>query len=334
MVKKLQFLQQNFPFYYEMMENHTHHYDENHRNKFHYEGTIYTHMSMVLMQAKRFKCGEILEWIAILHDVAKPFSRDVNHSMKKVRFVGHEGVSFYIAIEILNKIDTLSMADKITILKVISLHGTVMAYIPRSGKLDDKIFKAYKNDVDTLINLVLHVRNDVFGRFPAEPESKEFYNLVINLPSIIHKNKYKIIKETFIKQPNKVIFPISPVLEDIEMFKELSENHGSIIVKTEEDLFAALSTKRDIIVDSTNLSYKQRRNLTRHIYNGYNCHAVVFLRPFDTMLNPKDWNTEENLAIIASLKKFVVPSYFEGFDIIDYAQYDEILDDGLDRLMG
>jgi len=170
-------------------------------NPYHLEDSVFSHTMMVCLQAENNNCNKVVYISALLHDIGKPEARDIipfeaskpvhsesnekrnidkeqgndsklNRVMPvsglKSHFRGHEGLSFYRGIEILNKLEeeqVINLDEKIQILTIVSLHGTLFDSI-KEGKeyKPEKVIAKFK-DIQLYRDFVSQVKNDSTGRF-------------------------------------------------------------------------------------------------------------------------------------------------------------------------
>ena len=173
-------------------------------NPYHLEDQVWAHTCMVALRAEILDVPKINKICAILHDIGKPIAREVidfeakkpvhsdsnqirndgkndgkpsglqrvmPKSGKKCHFRGHEGLSFYLAIEPLLNLKSLGVLDDKevqTCLQVISMHGSLFDNIDADGnmKKESKVFdKFLAKDVDVFNHFILQVKCDSLGRF-------------------------------------------------------------------------------------------------------------------------------------------------------------------------
>lgn len=193
----------NFTELCEDMQNSTHSVNTNEPNPYHTgDDQIWTHTMMVCMRAEMENSNKITLVSALLHDIGKPLSKEIipfedekpvtsesneNRKIKiscevpnsglKCHFRGHEGISFYKAVSIVNALEkegVLDKKDKQDILTIISLHGTLFNSIDGDGKAVNpkKVFSKFKR-VGLFRNFVQHVKNDSTGRFFLSKNDKK-----------------------------------------------------------------------------------------------------------------------------------------------------------------
>lgn len=111
-----------------------------------------------------FKNKSILEFREYLKSLKKK---------TKVRFFGHEGISFFKAIPVvqdLKKLGILNQEEMEDILTIISMHGTLFDSIDSNGdmKKESKVFDKFEyteRGINLFNNFILQVKHDSTGRF-------------------------------------------------------------------------------------------------------------------------------------------------------------------------
>jgi len=192
------------------MKNSDHAVTGNEPNPYHTESSVWTHTMLVCQRAEIMEVQKINKICALLHDIGKPMSREVidfeakkpihsesnelrnngkndgkhsglNRVMpksgKKVHMRGHEGASFYLAIEPLQKLQeygVLTLKEVQDCLTIISKHGSLFDNIDENGEMK----KAYKvfdkfNDLELFNAFVTQVRCDSLGRFFTSKDGRK-----------------------------------------------------------------------------------------------------------------------------------------------------------------
>ena len=164
-------LQVNFTELANDMKASNHNAVGNEPNPYHICDSVWTHTMLVCQRAEIEDVSKINKICALLHDIGKPEAREVipfeakkpvhsesneirnkgkndgKHSGlnrivppsgKKVHLRGHEGISFYRAIEVVNKLEeegVLDLEEKQDVLTIISMHGTLFDNITADGEM-------------------------------------------------------------------------------------------------------------------------------------------------------------------------------------------------------
>lgn len=186
----IHFLMVNHTELVDSMQNSYHAITTNEPNSYHSgDNSIWTHTMMVCLVAELNNFNKIVKIAALLHDIGKPIARTeekwidkpgrpVRKSGLKASFIGHEGLSSYISIDILNdleKLEVINENDKNLIFSIISLHGSLFEYIGDSGLMINttKILRKFSYDMDLYSNLVNLVKCDSLGRFADNIDSRK-----------------------------------------------------------------------------------------------------------------------------------------------------------------
>jgi len=260
-----------------------------------------------------------VKWSTILHDTGKPMAREVVEERKRVRFIGHEGVSAFVAADVLNK-TTMSVDDKIKIFQLVAVHGNLFHHIKSDFTIKSDTVDVFKGHKWLLANLVHQVRCDSLGRWYQDNKANDTV-FVGNLPD---RFQYIIdqlddgVPEGDLSAPVLTVLVGPPCsrkstwiennagdavvisrdnlvvaagekrgLNYSETFRFLNEN--SDVEKAEvsdvlnETYMNARKDKKDVIVDMTNMSKKSRRKWVNE-FKGYRIQAKVFVTGFEALL--------------------------------------------------
>jgi predicted kinase len=269
-------------------------------NKWHLEGTVYTHTAMVFQEA--IKASRTLDrdsdklellFSALAHDLGKPFMRTPNLETERVGFMGHDYGSALIC---LNWAKTYFDNETVLkIAKVIALHTTMF-------KVDDiSPYIEYTNDYLLLKNLA---DSDNKGRFSMNEEernpkydrdqddtdpslhfdkNKPWFTVMIGIPgcgkSTLAKEYGKVFStdETLTKYA-KDNLGITDYGEAFNVVSEGKYNWTEATILSAEK-FARESTD-DIVYDATNLTKKRRKGLVSRFKKTHNIRYVMVWRDF------------------------------------------------------
>ena len=191
------------------MKNSDHHAIDSEPNPYHLEDSVWTHTMMVCLQAQND--NTIVKLVALLHDVGKPMARDVipfgapkpdyngearittkehttDGSRKlKTIFRGHEGISFWLAIDPLKTLQMYGVIDEDDIneiLHLVSLHGTLFNRLKDGIEHKPEQVVGMFDDILMYNNFVACVRNDSTGRFHVNQNSRS--DVGVNLGKTIY----------------------------------------------------------------------------------------------------------------------------------------------------
>lgn len=198
----------NFPEMVSEMKSTEHSAKVESPNPYHLEGSIWTHTMMVLKQSKTFNSPKEVIVACLLHDIGKPLalediaSDNSEEISSKRHFKGHEGLSYFLAIDILNKMLEQNIIDKIefnSILRMISLHGTLYNYMKDGKSKNEKDFVQKSFNYVEYMNLVELTKCDSTGRFYLSSDKNSAYKLgseIYNADTYVNNYKHRRNKDT------------------------------------------------------------------------------------------------------------------------------------------
>lgn len=356
----LQLFVKSFPDIVQNMKDCDHSVDGIKLNPFHMEGDVWTHTMMVFKQAiTRYPDDKLLHIACLLHDIGKVQAREIilddNNTPVKCRFIGHEGVSTFKAISILNskefEVLNLSQEDKLLIINTINLHGDFFESFD-GGKKQDKMEDKFSFMNDEVLRMVVkHLICDHNGRISYNEHNSDtieaYYpprydyvsrsafitNEIVLLvgPPCSGKSTYlsnhkEYLDYTIISRDNTLIDygkTYYPELKYSELFKSLSkEEHENVDKILMVKYQTAVKNKENILVDMTNMSAKSRRKWLQ-VPKTYKKLAVVFYTGDKELKtrNIKRYDIEGKYILgnvyINMFKTFKTPLYDE-FDNIEY----------------
>lgn len=333
-------------------------------NPYHLEGSVFTHTMMVYKEATtRYPEDNLLHIACLLHDIGKVQAREVVEDEVKgtrVRFFGHEGLSTFQAIDILNSeaFNTLELTneDKVLILNTIALHGDFFDSF-KDEKSITKMLNKYNCDERRLFELVQrhlicdhngrlclddHNSNDI-KKFPMKTFRMNTTGMLYPetfVPSTIvtlvgppcsgkstyiqHQRGFTIIsRDDTLMEYGKLKYPD---LNYSELFKALStEDHEAVDKLVSEKFMEATKNRENIIIDMTNMSPKSRRKWSQGYKNivskEYWKQSVVFYTGFNTLLDRNDRRFEETGK---NIPYKVFTSMCKNFKLPRYDEFDEI----------
>lgn len=359
------FIQREFPLLVNAMKQADHHYDSENLNPYHLEGDVWTHTMMVLQEAERLiRAGlfrnreDELRIAALLHDLGKPMAREEVEETKRVRFIGHEGASFHLAIKVLDSIfdkfygrEPGSLPMKRNILESISFHDVIW-----KGLNTDKFEKTFNRRFQfnkRLAELVLGVSlADGAGRFYSEskrqPDTGAVYERVMNeigqlsYPQLISKprdlknctNDVILMvglpgsgKSTFVEQyiPDNYV-----VISRDNLVEEYAQKHGitydeawkaeDFDAVVDKQIRSTISEKRSVVIDKTHMGPKSRRRSLAPFPKSYAKTAVVITEDFDTIVERSIARVGKTITdrVLRDMTLRFRPPTYDDFDYIEY----------------
>ena len=299
----------------EDMKKTDHNYSPEATNPYHLEGDVWTHTMMVFNHAVRNNYPLEVLFSALLHDVGKPAASYRNDEKQRVRFTGHDGISFYKTIDILNKTysDVLTAEQKETIAKLVACHSVLFAWkndTEIDGDKEKYVKTVFAGQSDFLSLLCKQNDCDVNGRIGTpEVEGAQTENF-LKYQDFVTYQEPKIEDErptlTLLVGPpgsGKSTWVKENVLDEVvissddlimqyapgETYNDKWNNPNFDFNKYQQmalKLFdSAVKDEKDIVIDRTNMNRgskrglgKGRRRFVRAArYAGYNIKAVVFM---------------------------------------------------------
>lgn len=309
---------------------------------YHLEGSVWKHTTMVYEAAKKHTNDNILLWTAVLHDIGKPYIY-VDKNSKRY-FTGHEGISFYMASDIVRskefiEVSGLSPQSIDLLLRVIAKHGDFLKNIIPNA--------IHELDKELLLKLIKFNKYDRLGSIAAPwVETKEqnvndysFYesadsNKNIRVDFLI--GPPGIGKSTFreeIKKENSVVISYDDfVLKNgigntyTEKWESLKKVGYSKFLnearKTIKEEFA--KPQAHIIIDKTNMSIKSRKHFMRMIpkNKAYINAYVILTNGYEKTLKVNLQRVNNGDKIISKevlkrmMKNLQYPLHTEGFNMV------------------
>ena len=333
----VKWFQLEYPDLVHQMKQCSHHYDRKNLNPYHLEDDVFTHTMMVLdnvnMHVKRD--GYLVAVAALLHDIGKPFTREVNQEKKRVSFFGHESVSAFGALDICRKLG-LTKRDTIIVFKLISLHTegfklSTEDFINRlvNFKEADLLLDLIKADNDgryTEVNSEFDPYGVLYNlkRKVAEPKEKTL-TLMVGLPAsgkstltyALTQNRF----DTFVVSRDNILMTNTQGDTYDEKWKNADQKQIDHLLQ-ESIKRSKEHGYNNVYVDMTNLSRKSRRKiLNQYSSKIYTKKAIVKLNYLETLkerLLGRESKTIPSHVLDNMMKSFYLPLYDEGFDEIEY----------------
>lgn len=356
MTQLFSWFQLNYPHILKQWEDCTHHYSLEHQNVFHLEGKLSQHISLCMAVAD-IQNNSIQGNVSVLtHDLGKPATRKENHEKKRVSMIGHEPVSAFMSLEIMEKLSEttpLSAEDKINIFNAICYHIDFHKVIAECYKANsfDAFIARYQGFSDMGRILVQLGVSDSLGRFsdpvisPKEPrlwtlykemseqgvfdkllrpavvnDSKPEVQLLIGLPCS-GKSTYRAKRAGYTQLcRDDIIMEFSQGKNYTDAFH--SVDAAKVNAELDKRMKAAIRNSESVIMDLTNL-VKSRRAATLSQFKNYHKKAVVFLEDMVEVQKRNELRREREGKFIPAevyhgmMTSFTPPSY-EEFDEIEY----------------
>jgi putative nucleotidyltransferase with HDIG domain len=336
--------QHNYPEMCKALHQSSHHYSMQELNPYHLEGDCWSHTMMVCKVAQLEKYGKNVQIAALLHDIGKPICREVNPKNNHVRFFGHEGMSAYMALEVLYKLyaeKEITKGDMVQIFSLIALHATLYKMVSLV-----EIEQKFKYDKTLYLDLLALNRCDDLGRYTSmhnsdmQREEKllevseqlkgdslsfEFSKPWVELlVGVSNSGKSSYCKVHYGENFDGVIISRDTFVLNIgkgstykECWESLTEEDQIQIDDLLEKLFKnAVKESKNIVVDMMNLSRKSRMKWLEIVGDTYMKKAKVFLTP---LVDVKSRNQKQNTVMYLSEK--ILEDMARCFE---YPLYDEM----------
>lgn len=321
MNEKVVWLQTEFPELWADMDESNHNFSPTALNPYHLEGRVSTHTLMVAKIAQMYNEDEIVQWAALLHDIGKPLARVEIPEKERARFVQHEAISMFLAIDVLNKTD-LSTDDKILVLRLVAGHSLLFDQIIIENNditLSEKALTLFEGE-RTFLDYVSRVtRCDTLGRFAKGADARTklgelivtrtqpFVHRLVDKPDVnIVKNKLTILcglpasgKSSYVESLPDDVIVISRdnLLEKVAAHRgitydeafHLQMNDATVKQEIDQELNKTIqhakSTISNVVIDMTNLSKKSRRRWIGQFGKHYRKECILFLTGISEITN-------------------------------------------------
>ena len=329
--KIVSWFQQEYPDICKAMMDTNHTYEHTNPNKFHAEGTVWTHTMMVMtwIEAAVFSIKkEVLMLTALLHDIGKPDAKEFVPAdgirPDRYRFNGHEGLSAMKAIEVLQRYQShhqLSDQDLKDVLYLISTHGSA---IPGSCYLETyrRVFR--QADKSGAIRRV-DERNPSLQYQPhkyakRQPVHGKELIILTGLPCS-GKSTYKESLEgyTLISRDNLIMQLATDGLDYNQAYEEVHANGREFLDKEFDKMVNAAIKSDKVVIDMTMMSLGARRSMLNR-FNKHVAYSKVFLTNL-TVINERNNNRAgkhiPDYVLHNMSTSFLIPTVEEGFEDVE-----------------
>ncbi len=317
-------------------------------NPYHIEGDCWSHTMMVCKVAEIEKYSKTVQTAALLHDIGKPAVRRVNSKNGHVQFFGHEVLSAYLSIGVLYKMLEDEMIDKSEfseIFALISLHSLLY-----KEKKSDLLTDKFKYDRERYLRLLELSRCDRIGRFceegfcademlqrfevlademfDGEKKPKSNAPRIEILCGVSNSGKSTWLAEqtenkaeTIVISRDALVLKYGNGKSYTNSWESLDEKaHRSIDTAIDRQYKEAVSEKKNIIVDMTNLSVKARKRWLSALPKIYFSRIHIFLTPLELIKERAQAQSETKKidaeVIDGMVSRFEHPLYDEADSIV------------------
>lgn len=314
----LKWFEDCFPDYVEAMASCTYYFDANRPNKHHLEGDVWSHVQMAYACGIKRGVPKPVLWALILHDIGRVHTRTEDEEEQRVYFYDFEGVSCFVALEMLKQAG-VSREEILIILKLIAFQYTVIDHIKYDSPTQSELVEMFLYDEEMLHYLALYVECDLFGR-KIDESVQHYYDLQkIREFQYYTKNKKNTTKKLR-RKPNTVYLLVGAPCSGKSTWAQQHQGEYLIVNRdssTEQigkkygkhtfdeayrflenrkalqkevnrhynhiEKFAKQSKGIDIVVDNPNLKQKHRKEWIDIFHKTHNIKVVLFLRSFAEM---------------------------------------------------
>lgn len=326
----LQWFIAKFPKYVRMMQKCSYHYngDGGSINSHHLEGDVWSHTILTYKKAHDINASNIIKYVALLHDIGRIYVRREDREKKRVYFGDYEGISCYVALDILNKTD-LTEVEKSQILKIISHHYLIIDYIKFNEPNFEVLQQKFTFEEEILKDLAIYVKCDLNGRIIEYSRQHLYSNEKIDL--FIEKlncveSKSKLIST----KSNTAYILVGPPTSGKSQWVELNRNEAYVVsrdeavlevgkkygkytfdeaskyindnkdIKEEVDLlndnnkrYTKNVVDKDIIFDNLSLKKETRNQWINLVKKTHKVKVIIFLTPYRVLIERKNIRKEE-----------------------------------------
>jgi len=188
----LEWFSLNFPDLVREMRDSHHNFSDEDVNPYHAENCVWSHTMLVFKNSDFFSPeNHAVKWSSLLHDVGKPGARESVTDKKKTRFIGHEGLSAFMAIDVMNKAGFTPVQAEL-VFKLVAGHSELFDFLRSGGINEKKIMDRFVYNASLLEDLVEQVRADSLGRFHSG-DTREQMEQVKKLPELFQPIYEKMV---------------------------------------------------------------------------------------------------------------------------------------------
>jgi len=342
MQRYISWLQHHYPDICYSMHSCWHNFSSSELNPYHLESDCWSHTMMVCKVAELEKSSRAVKVAALLHDIGKPLCREINPRNNHVRFFGHEGMSAYLSLEILQKMATEGLIEQKEISHIFAL--VALHAVPYKVDSEQKLIDKFRYTKQLFDDLALLSHCDNLGRYTSSPPSvrhidiQEISGELLTQEKETEMNSLTIELLVGVSNSGKTTYTSRRIEEgfdgvvisrDALVMKHgkgetynacwdslSSKQQDKINEELDNQFLEAVKNKKHIIVDMMNLSRRSRQLWLGRIPVHYHKKATLFLTPYSEILH-----RNEGQKCFKYLKREILDGMVKRFE---YPLYDEI----------
>ena len=302
-------------------------------NPYHMEGDVWTHTMSVFSHAISNNAPMEVLFSALLHDIGKPRAREVKFDARRgwfTRFMGHEGLSFYMAITVLKSYPKLDIQHRSDILELIASHSHLFDISKKESP--EQMYAGRQDFYDMLVQMV---ECDTLGRVSQHQNNSKSSDVIENLksvkvaqvnPSALERNPTMVLmvgppgsgKSSYHSGYIKSISRDDIVME-LGGKDSYNECWNSVDQKAVDTEFRKRVTElagngETFVVDRCHMSKKSRRDVIAIAKaKGFNTKCAVLLTEIERVLEQNE-NRDKTIkpdVILGMMKAFYFPTRCE-----------------------
>lgn len=343
--KILEIFYREHPELVKTMNNVSHNASDTDLSPHHLEGSIWTHTLMVFNYACDKNYPLVVKLAALLHDLGKTKTKNDRFHDKtgtlRRSFIGHDGVSFYMCLDVLKSYKQFITDDEAkTVAKLVALHSTFYK--------KHNVHEMFAGESDFLGYLSQLATADAMGRICSDDRNgfQQYFDYTTNVEKQLTENQPVLTvligvpcsgKSTYIEnlmnsyqneQDKPVIISSDNIIETLdgadynEKFK--SADFEQVQEQMMKEFNNAVKQRKHIIVDRTNTSKKSRKRFVSVIKqrkNNYFAKAVVFCTSLKEIERRNDYREHTQKKRIP---EYVIHDMMKSFSFPLLDEFDKI----------
>jgi hypothetical protein len=298
---------------------------------YHAENSVWTHtfgvMSYIAYSATNPDDKLVLLYTALLHDIGKVSTATFNPKHERNSFHGHEGVSAYLALDILPKLSkhvNLPSDKYLLVFRLIALHGQHIEHSSVSKLLEifrtaDK-FGAVRDPLRDI-----HEQYDIPKYFVPKVATKTC-TILCGLPNSGKTTyvatagfDYIISRDQCIEDMYVEMFGYKDTYNT--MYTVVTNSYSISLAEMLQDRIMEARKYSNIAIDMTMMSRKSRRSMMYSL-PGFSFSCMLFVRSVaDSLATPRTGKTIPESVFQSMMSSFTYPQIQEGFTSVAVKEF-------------